>query len=106
MLYFTKCKKHTKILAMTKQELVSQMAGELGITKKQCNETLNVMLEEIICSLEKGDKFTQPGFGSFKAVECKERIGRNPATGKKMLYPKKIRMKFKASEILKDDINE
>lgn len=82
------------------------MAEELGITKKQCNETLNAMLEEIVSSLEAGDKFTQPGFGSFKPVETKERIGRNPATGKKMLYPKKIKMKFKASDAFKDDINE
>lgn len=82
------------------------MAAELGITKKQCNETLNVMLEEIVRALEAGDKFTQPGFGSFKTTECKERTGRNPATGKKMLYPQKIKMKFKASDILKDEINE
>lgn len=91
---------------MTKQELVSEMSQELGITKKQCSETLNVMLEEIVSALEKGNKFTQPGFGSFKPVEVNERVGRNPATGKKMLYPKKIKMKFKASDKLKDDINE
>lgn len=91
---------------MTKQELVSEMATELGLSKKKCNETLNAMLEEIVLALEAGNKFVQPGFGSFKAAEAKERIGRNPATGKKMLYPKKIRLKFKASEKLKDKINE
>lgn len=91
---------------MTKQELVSEMATELGLSKKKCNETLNAMLEEIVLALEAGNRFVQPGFGSFKTVETKERIGRNPATGKKMLYPKKIRLKFKASEKLKDEINE
>lgn len=91
---------------MTKQELINEMAQELNISKKQCNETLNVMLEEIVKALEAGDKFTQPGFGSFKPVETNERLGRNPATGKKMLYPKKIKMKFKPSDSLKDEINE
>lgn len=91
---------------MTKQELVSEMATELGLSKKKCNETLNAMLEEIVLALESGNRFVQPGFGSFKTAETKERIGRNPATRKKMLYPKKIRLKFKASEKLKDEINE
>ncbi len=91
---------------MTKQELVAEMANELGLSKKKCNETLNTMLEEIVIALENGNKFVQPGFGSFKTVETKERVGRNPATGKKMLYPKKIKMKFKASEKFKDEINE
>ncbi len=91
---------------MTKQELVTEMATELGLSKKKCNETLNAMLEEIVLALESGNKFTQPGFGSFKPVETKERVGRNPSNGKKMLYPKKIRLRFRASEKLKDEINE
>ena len=48
---------------MTKQELVSEMASELGLSKKKCNETLNAMLEEIVAALEAGNKITQPGFG-------------------------------------------
>lgn len=91
---------------MTKQELVSEMATELGLTKKKCNETLNTMLEEIVVALEAGNRFIQPGFGTFKPVETKERAGRNPVNGKKMLYPKKIKLKFKASVKLKDEINE
>ncbi|MCR5494023.1 MAG: HU family DNA-binding protein [Treponema sp.] len=91
---------------MTKQELVNEMASELGITKKLCGETLNTMLEEIVKTLETGGKYTQPGFGTFKTAERNEHVGRNPATGKKMLYPKKRRLKFKVSDILKDEINE
>ncbi len=91
---------------MTKQELVDQMSSELGITKKLCNETLSTMIEEIVRTLESGGKFTQPGFGTFKTAVANERVGRNPATGKKMLYPKKRKLKFKASDILKGDINE
>ena len=91
---------------MTKHELISEMSSELGITKKLCGETLNVMLEEIVRALEMGGRFTQPGFGSFKTVVSKERVGRNPVTGRKMLYPKKQKMKFKAFDVFKDDINE
>ncbi len=91
---------------MTKQELVSEMAETLKISKKQCKETLNAMLEEIIQALSEGKRFVQPGFGTFKTTETNEHIGRNPITQKKMLYPKKIKLKFKASDKLKGEINE
>ena len=76
---------------MTKHELVAEMSKELGITQKKCGETLNVLLEEIVRTLEIGGK---------------ERTGRNPANGKMMLYPQKRKLRFKASDILKDEINE
>ena len=90
---------------MTKQELLNEMSQELGLTKKKTGESLSVMLEEIVSTLESGGKFVQPGFGTFKTCETKEREGINPATGKRMLYPKKIKMRFKPSPNLKDDIN-
>ena len=77
---------------MTKHELVAEMSKELGITQKKCGETLNVLLEEIVRTLE--------------TAEVKERTGRNPANGKMMLYPQKRKLRFKASDILKDEINE
>lgn len=91
---------------MTKQELVNEMSEELGLTKKKTGETLNAMIEEIVLTLENGGKFVQPGFGTFKTVEKSEREGINPATKKRMLYPKKIKLKFKPSKLLKDEINE
>ena len=91
---------------MTKQELVSEMSENLEISKKKCLQTLNVMIEEVVSTLENGGKFIQPGFGTFKVTETKERISRNPQTGQKMLYPQKLRVRFKTSDKLKDEINE
>ncbi len=91
---------------MTKQELVNEMSQELGITKKKTAETLGAMIEEIVHTLEDGGKFVQSGFGTFKTAETKEREGVNPATGKRMVYPQKVKMRFKASKNLKEDINE
>lgn len=89
---------------MTKHELIGEMANELSLSKKKCGETLNVLLEEIISALERGRRFVQPGFGSFKTVDTNERVGRNPSNGKLMLYPKKRKLKFKTSDILKEDL--
>ena len=91
---------------MTKYELIGEMANELSLSRKKCGETLNLMIEEIVSALEKGRRFIQPGFGSFKTVDVNERTRRNPLTGKLMLCPKKRRLKFRTSDILKEEINE
>ena len=91
---------------MTKYELVSEMAENLEISKKKCTEAFNVMIEEIVSTLEEGGRFTQNGFGTFKVQETNERVGFNPQTGQKLIYPKKMRVRFKLSPKLKDEINE
>ncbi len=91
---------------MTKQELCSELSKNLGITQKETKATMNAFLEEITCVLEEGNTYSQKGFGSFKTVCTKERIGFNPAKNQKMRYPKKIRLKFKLSSVFKKEINE
>jgi integration host factor subunit alpha len=45
------------------------------------------------------------GFGSFAVREKNERIGRNPKTGKEaVITPRKV-VTFKASHVLKDEMN-
>lgn len=91
---------------MTKQEMCFQLSQKLGQTQKDTKKTMNAFLEEISCVLEEGKTYSQTGFGSFKTVLLKERIGFNPSKKLKMKYPKKIKMKFKASDLLKNDVNE
>ncbi len=89
---------------MNKQELTDEMSAALGITKKCCGETIGLMVEEIISAVERDGKYVQPGFGTFRTAVSGERIGVNPATGQKMRYPKKRKLKFKVSSVLKDEI--
>ncbi len=91
---------------MTKQEMCTQLSKNLEITRKDAKDTMNAFLEEIICVLEEGNTYSHKGFGSFKTVCTKERIGFNPAKKQKMKYPKKIRLKFKLSSVFKKEINE
>lgn len=48
------------------------------------------------------EEFIIPGFGRFYIIETKERIGRNPSTGEKIIIPKKKRVRFKPFKNLKN----
>jgi DNA-binding protein HU-beta len=60
------------------------------------------MLEAVTDSLQKGEKVTLIGFGTFSAVKRNARTGRNPQTGKAIKIPAKTVAKFKAGSKLAD----
>jgi len=53
---------------------------------------------EICCNM---DTLAVPGFGSFETKERAERITVHPGTGKRLLIPPKITLRFKPSALLK-----
>jgi len=91
---------------MNKQELVRELSKSLDISQKSVRNTLDALLEEVVLILEEGDNYTQTGFGTFRTEVANERVSYNPAIRRKMLLPKKKRVKFKASAKFKDRVNE
>jgi nucleoid DNA-binding protein len=91
---------------MTRRDMIDELSEELGIGKKICGNLLTTVQDEIVEALVRGERYSQQGFGVFSMAISQERVGRNPFTGQKMRFPKKRRMKFKPSSVLKEDINE
>ena len=87
---------------MTKLELVSALADEVGMTKKAAGEVVDVVLQKIATALSKGDSVTFTGFGTFKVKERAAREGINPVTKLKMKIPATKAVSFKAGKTLKD----
>ena len=54
---------------MNRQDLISKIAKDADITKKAANLALTSIIEGITNSLEKGDKVSLVGFGTFKVTE-------------------------------------
>ena len=79
----------TKRDAMTKAELVEEVAGMTQLTKKHAEIIVNTVLECIVDSLRVGSKIELRGFGSFRVRDRGARIGRNPKTGDKVSVPAK-----------------
>jgi DNA-binding protein HU-beta len=90
---------------MNKKELIESIAGAADISKAAAEKALNGTLAAIAESLNKGDKITLVGFGTFSVSKRDARQGRNPQTGKAIKIPAKKVVKFKAGSKLSEAIN-
>jgi len=89
---------------MNKAELVEEVAGKAGLTKKDANNVINAMTSAITDSLVREEKVTLVGFGTFQVVERKARRGVNPQTGKTIEIPAKKVPKFKPGKELREKV--
>jgi DNA-binding protein HU-beta len=87
---------------MNKKEIINRMAKDSGITALQAAKAFSSMMQGIRGSLQRGEKVTFSGFGSFEVKERKARKGRNPRTGAEVAIPPKKRVKFNPSKNLKN----
>ena len=65
---------------MKKADLVTELA-KFTSTKKEAAMTVEIFLNLIKKILKKREEIFLSGFGTFKIVKRKARIGRNPRTG-------------------------
>ncbi len=89
---------------MTKQELIEKVAADVDLSKKKAGDAINAIFDSIKLSLEKGDKVTLVGFGTFSVAKRAARTGLNPATGQKIDIPATKVPKFKAGKKLKEAV--
>lgn len=83
---------------MNKAELIEQISGEAGITKSQANAAMDAFTDAIVGALQKGDRVTLVGFGTFSVSERAARNGRNPQTGAVIKIKATKVPKFKAGK--------
>lgn len=89
---------------MTKEELVTKIAGDAKITKVQAKAALLSLMDAVKKTLKKGSKISLVGFGTFSISKRKARIGRNPQTGKEIKIAAKKVARFKAGKALADHV--
>lgn len=84
---------------MTKAELVEKIAKDAGISKAAAGKAYQSFLDGVVQGLSKrNSRVTLVGFGTFKKVYRKTRMGRNPQTGEKIKIKGKNAVTFKASK--------
>jgi integration host factor subunit alpha len=91
-------------MALTKSDIVTKI-HDLGFTKKNSVETVELLLEMIKDTLENGEDVLISGFGKFCVKNKKERRGRNPATGSDLILRERKVVTFKCSGRFRDKIN-
>ena len=89
---------------MNKTELIAAVAEKAGLTKKDVEKTITATLETVKEVVAKGDKVQVVGFGTFEARARKEREGKNPQNGEKVVLPAATIPAFKAGKAFKDAV--
>ena len=91
---------------MNKQELITKIAQDSGLTKADAERALDATVSAITHTLTSGDEVRLVGFGTFTTSERAKSEGRNPRTGEAIKIPASKQPKFKAGKELKDAVNK
>lgn len=88
---------------MNKAELITHIADQVGVTKKQAEDMVEAFVKIVTETLQKGGEVTIAGFGAFMSKQRKGRTGVNPQNpSEKIQIPSVTVPKFKAGKGLKD----
>lgn len=92
---------------MTKAEIVQAVYDRLGgFSKKEAAELVDLVFELMKETLGHGEKIKVSGFGNFVLRDKRKRQGRNPQTGEPIEITERRVLNFKASQILKQVLNQ
>ena len=91
---------------MNKTELISSVAKNNNITKKDADAVVNCVLDTIVEALCAGEKVQIAGFGTFEVRERGEHQGRDPRTNTPMTIPASKAPAFKAGKAFKEAVNK
>ena len=87
---------------MTKADLIEKMTKDAGISKVTAKAALESLIDGVTKGLKKrNSKVTLVGFGTFRNVYRKTRMGRNPQTGEKIKIKGRNVVTFKPGKNLK-----
>ncbi len=90
---------------MTRAQLSEAVYQEVGLSRNESAQLLEMVLEEITGALATGDSVKISSFGSFSVRKKGQRVGRNPKTGDEVpIMPRRV-LVFRPSQLLKSHIN-
>lgn len=90
---------------LTRADLTDAVHNALGISRNESSDYIERILEELTVALEQGQTVKISSFGTFSVRQKKLRMGRNPKTGEEVpITPRRV-VTFRASHVLKDQIN-
>ncbi len=90
---------------LTRADLSEAVYHEVGLSRNESALLVDTVLEEVSLALARGEPVKISAFGTFELRQKRERIGRNPKTGKEVpITPRRV-LVFRASHLLKDRLN-
>ncbi len=93
-------------MALTKAELAEQLFEEVGLSKRDAKDMVELFFEEIRETLESDEQVKLSGFGNFDLRHKSERPGRNPKTGEDIPILARKVVTFRPGQKLKNRVEE
>lgn len=91
---------------MTKADIVEGVYERLGgFSKKEAAAIVETILDVMKDALVAGEKVKISSFGSFTVRAKRQRMGRNPKTGKPLSITARKVLTFKPSQVLRSILN-
>ena len=90
---------------LTRDDISEYINQKFGLTKRNCSEIVNNLLEEIISGLIKNNIVKIHNFGTFRLKQKNSRIGRNPKTKKEVMISSRNVISFTPSKKILNGIN-
>ncbi|HMA49437.1 MAG TPA: integration host factor subunit alpha [Magnetospirillaceae bacterium] len=91
---------------VTRAQLSDAVYQEVGLSRNESADLLELVLDEMVAALTRGESVKISSFGSFSIRAKGTRVGRNPKTGEEVpILPRRV-LVFRASQLLKSKIND
>ncbi len=91
---------------MVRSELVNLLSErQPSLQRRDVELAVNCILEQMVQTLEAGERIEIRDFGSFEVRRRAPRKARNPKTGEVLIAPAKSAVHFKPGKGMKDRIN-
>ena len=89
-----------------KADIVDCVYEKVGFTRKEAENAVEVVFDEIKAVLSEGENVRISGFASFNLRIKKARNARNPKTGEPIVIKARKVLTFKPSLVLKNALNQ
>jgi integration host factor subunit alpha len=90
---------------MTRADIVDRIYEKVGLSKKEAQEIIEIIIDTITETLKEGETVKITGFGTFTVRKKAPRKGRNPKTGEEVEISARRVVSFRPSNILKEKVN-
>ena len=89
---------------ITRAQLAESIYQEVGLSRNESSDLLELVLNEITQALLKGETVKISSFGTFSVRDKTARVGRNPKTGDEVpISPRRV-LSFRPSHLMKDRV--
>ena len=90
---------------LTRSDIINSMCNKIGLSRQHATSVLETTLSQITDTLSQNRSVKISSFGTFHVLKKDERVGRNPKTGQEVMITPRKSLSFRASQILKDNVN-